>query len=44
MLLKELDSQRRVGVEDAVVVVRDEHGVEQDRIESTFLPATTGGG
>lgn len=44
-LLKELDSQRRVGVEEAVVV-RDEDGqpVEKDRIESTFLPATTGGG
>ena len=29
-----------------VVVVRDEDGqlVEKDRIESTFLPATTGGG
>ena len=45
-LLKELDSQRRVGVEEAVVVVRDEDGhlIEKDRIESTFLPATTGGG
>ena len=45
-LLKELDSQRRVGVEEAVVVVRDEDGhlVEKDRIESTLLPATTGGG
>ena len=45
-LLKELDSQRRVGVEEAVVVVRGEDGhlVEKDRIESTFLPATTGGG
>jgi hypothetical protein len=33
-------------VEEAVVVVRDEDGqlVEKDRIESTFLPATTGGG
>lgn len=33
-------------MEEAVVVVRDEDGqlVEKDRIESTFLPATTGGG
>jgi uncharacterized membrane protein len=45
-LLKELDSQRRVGVEEAVVVVRGEDGhlVAKDRIESTLLPATIGGG
>jgi len=45
-LLKELDSQRRLGVGEAVVVVRDEDGhlIEKDRTESTFLPATTGGG
>ncbi|MGO9898170.1 MAG: DUF1269 domain-containing protein [Solirubrobacteraceae bacterium] len=45
-LLKELDSQRRVGVQEAVVVIRGEDGhlVQKDRIESTFLPATTGGG
>jgi uncharacterized membrane protein len=45
-LLKDLDSQRRVGVQEAVVVVRGEDGqvVEKDRIESTFLPGTAGGG
>ena len=45
-LLKELDSHRRVGVQEAVIVVRGEDGhlVEKDRIESTLLPATTGGG
>ncbi len=45
-LLKELDSQRRVGVQEAVVVIRGEDGhlVQKDRIESTFLPATAGGG
>ena len=44
-LLKELDSQQRVGVREAVVV-RGEDGqvIEQDRIESTFLPGTAGGG
>jgi uncharacterized membrane protein len=44
--LKELDSQQRVGVREAVVVVRDEDGqlVEKDRVESTSLPATAGGG
>jgi uncharacterized membrane protein len=44
--LKELDSQRRVGVQEAVVVVRDETGqvVEKDRVESMFLPSTAGGG
>jgi hypothetical protein len=43
-LLKELDSQQRVGVREAVVV-RGEDGqvIEQDRIESTFLPGTAGG-
>jgi uncharacterized membrane protein len=45
-LLKELDSQQRVGVREAVVVVRGEDGqvIEKDRIESTFLPGTAGGG
>jgi uncharacterized membrane protein len=45
-LLKELDSQRRVGVQEAVVVVRGEDGqvVEKDRVESMFLPNTAGGG
>lgn len=44
-LLKELDSQQRVGVREAVVV-RGEDGqvIEQDRIESTLLPGTAGGG
>ena len=45
-LLKELDSQRRVGVQEAVVVVRGEDGrvVEKDMVESIFLPNTAGGG
>jgi uncharacterized membrane protein len=45
-LLKELDSQPRVGIEEAVVVVRDEQGrvVEKDRSHSMFLPSTVGGG
>jgi uncharacterized membrane protein len=44
--LKELDSQRQVGVQEAVVVVRGEDGqvVEKDRVESMFLPSTVGGG
>ena len=44
--LKELDSQKRVGVEEGVVVVRNEDGqvVEKDRVESMFLPNTAGGG
>ena len=45
-LLKELDSLQQVAVEEAVVVVRQEDGqvIENDRIESKFLPGTTGGG
>jgi uncharacterized membrane protein len=45
-LLKELDSQQRLEVREAVVVVRGEDGqvIEKDRIESTFLPGTAGGG
>jgi uncharacterized membrane protein len=45
-VLKELDTQRRVGVQEAVVVERADDGQvnEKDRIESTFLPATAGGG
>jgi uncharacterized membrane protein len=45
-LLKELDSQHRVGVEEAIVVVRDGDGrvVEKDRIHSMSLPSTLGGG
>jgi uncharacterized membrane protein len=44
--LEELDSQQRVLVRDAVVVVRDEDGqvVVKDRTESTFPAATAGGG
>jgi hypothetical protein len=44
--LKELDSQQRVGVREAVVVERGEDGqiVEKDRVESTSLPATASGG
>jgi uncharacterized membrane protein len=44
-LLKELDSQQRVGVREAVVVWgEDGQVIEKDRIESTFLPGTAGGG
>jgi uncharacterized membrane protein len=44
--LKELDSQERVGVQEAVVVVREADGqlVEKDRIETSFLPGTVSGG
>jgi uncharacterized membrane protein len=44
--LAELDSQQRVLVHDAVVVVREEDGqvVVKDRMESTFPAATAGGG
>jgi uncharacterized membrane protein len=44
--LKELDSQQRVGVREAVVVERGEDGqiAEKDRVESTSLPATASGG
>ena len=45
-LLEELDNQNRVSVQEAVVVVRDENGqVEaKDRVESSAMPATAGGG
>jgi uncharacterized membrane protein len=45
-LLKELDSQHRVRVVEAVVVVRDEDGqvVEKDMVESTSLPGAASGG
>lgn len=45
-LLRELDSRQQVAVEEAVVVVHQEDGqvIEQGRIESKFLPGTTGGG
>jgi uncharacterized membrane protein len=44
--LKELDSQQRVRVAEAVVVERAEDGqvVEKDRVETTSLPATASGG
>jgi uncharacterized membrane protein len=44
--LKELDSQQRVGVGEAVVVERGQDGqiVEKDRVESNSLPATASGG
>ena len=44
--LKELDAQERVGLREAVVVVRGEDGqlLEKDRIESKRVPATAGGG
>jgi uncharacterized membrane protein len=45
-LLKELDSQERVGVQEAVVVVRGEDGqlVEKDGTESPELVGTASGG
>jgi uncharacterized membrane protein len=45
-ILKELDSQRRVGVREAVVVARGEDGkiVSKDRVESSSLAGTAGGG
>jgi nucleotide-binding universal stress UspA family protein/uncharacterized membrane protein len=45
-LLKELDSQQRVGVQEAAVVVRTDDGqvVEKDRIGSEFLAGTASGG
>src|SRR5690349_622887 len=44
--LKELESQERVGVQEAVVVVRDEEGqiVEKGSTESMFLGGTASGG
>src|SRR4051794_39642417 len=44
--LKELDSQGRLGVLEAVVVVRDEDGqlAVKDRVQSDDMPATAGGG
>jgi uncharacterized membrane protein len=44
--LKELDSQERVRVAEAVVVERGQDGqvVEKDRVESTSLPASASGG
>ena len=44
--LKELDSQKRVGLGEAVVVERGQDGqlIEKDRVESTSLPATASGG
>jgi uncharacterized membrane protein len=45
-LLKELDSQQRIAVQEAVVVVRAEDGrvVEKDGVGSTALANTAGGG
>jgi uncharacterized membrane protein len=45
-LLKELDSQQRVGVQEAVVVARSEDGqlVEKDGTESELLAGTATGG
>ena len=45
-LLKELDSQQRIGVQEAVVVVRGEDGqlVEKDGTESEYLAGTASGG
>ena len=45
-LLKELETQQRVGVQEAAVVVRGEDGqvVEKDHTESDFLAGTASGG
>jgi len=45
-VLEELDSQRRIGVREAVVVARGEDGhvVTKDRAESSSLPGTATGG
>ena len=45
-LLKELGSQQRVGVQEAVVVLRGEDGqlVEKDGTEPTYLAGTASGG
>ncbi len=45
-LLKELDSQQRVGVQEAVVVVRGEDGklVEKDGTQSDYMAGTASGG
>jgi uncharacterized membrane protein len=45
-ILKELESQHRVGVREAVVVARGEDGqiVSKDRVESSSLAGTAGGG
>lgn len=44
--LKEIDSQHRIEIQEAVVVVREEDGqvVEKDRTASMALPNTAGGG
>jgi uncharacterized membrane protein len=44
--LKELDTQQRVGVQEAAVVVREEDGhiVEKDSIGSQFIAGMAGGG
>ena len=45
-ILKELEAQHRLRVQEAVVVARGEDGqvVAKDRVESSDLPATAGGG
>jgi uncharacterized membrane protein len=45
-LLKELDSQQRLGVQEAVVVIRGEDGqlVQKDETQSEELPGTASGG
>jgi uncharacterized membrane protein len=45
-LLKELDSQHQVGMDEAVVVTRDAEGrvVVRDRVASAPVPNTIGGG
>src|SRR3974377_500780 len=45
-LLKQLDSQHQVGMDEAVVILREADGpvVEMDRVASAPLPNTVGGG
>lgn len=45
-VLKELDAQQRVGVQEGVVVERTEDGrvIEKDKSESMFMASTAGGG
>lgn len=46
MLLKQLDSQHQVGMDEAVLILREADGrvVEMDRVASAPMPNTVGGG
>ena len=45
-LLKELDSRHQVGLDEAMVIVREADGrvIEKDRVASVAVPRTVGGG